>query len=124
MKRNRAFKDNLATIQAVILGQCSKSMKEHLKSLMDYKTKTKKNDCFWLLQQIRAVTLKFDEKINGFLSIMDAERSFLNCKQLPGQSTDSYLQDLCGWADTITYHNGTIVGNYELVPENDDDGNV
>ena len=124
VKRSRIFKGNLAIIQAVILGQCSESMKERLRSLTDYKTKTKKNDCFWLLQQIRAVTLKFDEKISGFLSIMDAQRSFLNCKQLPGQSADSYLQDLRGWAETISYHDGTIVGNYRLVPENDENGNV
>ena len=68
-------------IHTMILGQCSESMKYKLKSLDAFKAETEKNNCLWLLQQIRAITLQFDEKKNGFISIMNAQHGFLNCKQ-------------------------------------------
>ena len=124
VKRKGAFKGNLATIQAVVLGQCSEAMKDKLRSLDDFKTETKKNNCLWLLQQIRSITLQFDEKKNGFISIMDAQRSFLTCKQHPGQSPASYRDDLRAWAVTITQQGGSIVANHRLIPERDHDGNI
>jgi hypothetical protein len=71
----------------------------------------------WLLKQVKAVTLQFDEKRNGFISLLDARTSFLNCKQSQNQSADDYLESLRGWADTIEYHGGTVAENHELVPE-------
>ncbi|KAI2509415.1 Reverse transcriptase (RNA-dependent DNA polymerase) [Fragilaria crotonensis] len=122
VKRKSAFKGNLATIQAVVLGQCSEAMKDKLKSLTEFKSETKINNCFWLLQQIRSITLQFDEKKNGFISIMNAQRSFLNCKQQVGQSPASYLEDLRAWAVTIDHHGGTIAVNYKLIPAVNEDG--
>jgi hypothetical protein len=61
VKRKGAFKGNLATIQAVILGQCSEAMKDKLRSLDDFKAETRRNNCLLLLQQIRAITLLFDD---------------------------------------------------------------
>ena len=123
VKRKGAFKSNMATTQAVILGQCSESMMDKLKSLTDFKAKTKDNNCLWLLQHIRSTTLQFDEKRNGFISIMNAHRSFLLCKQHPGQTPSSYLEDLRGWTVTITHHGGTIAPNYKLIAAEDDKGN-
>ncbi|KAI2491005.1 hypothetical protein MHU86_23573 [Fragilaria crotonensis] len=40
VKRKGAFKGNLATIQAVVLGQCSESMKKKLRSLEAFKLET------------------------------------------------------------------------------------
>jgi hypothetical protein len=118
----RSLKSNMATIQAVVWGQCSEAMKAKIKSLMGYKEMAEKNDCFWLLKQIKAVTLQFDEKRNKFISLLDARTSFLNCKQKEGQSADDYLEALRGWADTIEYHGGNVAENYTLIPEVDDDG--
>ena len=123
VKRKGAFRGNLATIQAVILGQCSETMKDKLKCLGDFKAETKQNNCLWLLQQIRSITLQFDEKKNGFISIMNAQRSFLNCKQQTGQSPAAYRDDLRAWAITITQQGGSIAANYELIPAQDEDGN-
>jgi hypothetical protein len=52
----------------------------------DYTKRTDKNDCFWLLKQIKSVTLQFDETKYGFISIMDARANLLNCRQ--GQEPD------------------------------------
>ncbi|KAI2505104.1 hypothetical protein MHU86_9292 [Fragilaria crotonensis] len=87
VKRKGAFKGNLATIQVVVLGQCSESMKKSSGHWKPSNWRQKEQ----LLQQIRSITLQFDEKKNGFISIMNAQRSFLNCKQHPGQSPASYL---------------------------------
>jgi len=124
VKRTRTLKSNLATIHAVIWGQCSEAMRAKVKSLDDYKTKTNENDCYWLLKQIKAITLQFDEKRNGFISLLDARTSFLTCKQSQGQTADAYLETLKGWADTIEYHGGTVAENHELVPSTDEHGTV
>jgi hypothetical protein len=122
VKRKGTFKGNLATIQAVVLGQCSEAMKDKLKSLDSFKVETKKNNCLWLLQQIRSITLRFDEKHNGFISIMDAQRGFLNCKQHMGQSPASYRDDLRAWAVTLTQQGGSIAANHRLIPAKDAEG--
>jgi hypothetical protein len=72
VNRLRGMKDNMATIQAVLWGQCSESMKSKVKSIDGYDDRATANDCFWLLKQVKAVTLQFDQKRNGFLSIMDS----------------------------------------------------
>jgi hypothetical protein len=107
VKRARTLKSNMATVYAVVWGQCSEAMKAKVKSLAGYKEKAEANDCYWLLKQIKAVTLQFDEKCNVFISLLDARTSFLNCKQHQGQSADDYLETLRGWADTIEYHGET-----------------
>jgi hypothetical protein len=65
VKRQKAFRGNLAAVQATILGQRSETMKAKLRSHRDYKAEHK--CCFWLLQQIRATStaLQLDEKRNA-----------------------------------------------------------
>lgn len=99
----------------MILGQSSKVTKAKIRSHRDYRVQH--NCCLWLLQQIRAITLQFDEKRNAYISLMEALWSFLSYRQLPGQTAIAYLQELRGWADMIVYHGGTFVANFELVPE-------
>jgi hypothetical protein len=48
------------------------------------------------------VTLQFDQKRNGFFSIMDTRTSFLNCKQGQNQNIDEYFEDIKGYSDTIS----------------------
>ena len=62
----------MAATFAVAWGQCSNAMKAKIKSINEYKTKSSENNCAWLLQQVRAVTLQFDSKHNLFLSLLDA----------------------------------------------------
>lgn len=46
----------------------------------------------------------------------------LNCKQQQGQTVDTYLETLKGWADTIEFHGGSVGENYELIEEKDKNG--
>ena len=121
--RGRVLNGNLAAIHAVIWGQCSEAMKAKVKASKVYDEKMEANDCYWLLKQIKAVTLQFDEKHNCFISLMDAKMSFYNCKQQRSQTCDSYREELKGWVDTIEYHGGSIGESFELVPAVDADGN-
>jgi hypothetical protein len=124
VKRKRVFQSNLAAVRAIILGQCSEAMQDKLKALESFKDKMKQNDCHWLLTKIRSITLQFDERKSGFISLMNAQRSFLNCVQLPGQSIATYRANLRSWAVTISQQGGNIAGNYELIAEKDDKENV
>ncbi|KAI2508903.1 Reverse transcriptase (RNA-dependent DNA polymerase) [Fragilaria crotonensis] len=122
VKQTRVLTSNIATVFAVIWGQCSENMKARIKVSEHYTDKAIKNDCFWLLRQIKSITLQFDESKNAILSLLDAQQSFLSCKQLPGQSTDDYADCLIGWAETIETHGGTVGANHTLVPEIGSDG--
>jgi hypothetical protein len=124
VKRTRVLASNIATVFAVIWGQCSENMKARLKTHDSYADKAAKNDCFWILRQIKSVTLQFDESKNAILSLLDAQQSFLSCKQLPGQSADDYADSLIGWAETIETHGGTVAVNHKLIPETGSDGSV
>ncbi len=99
-------------------------IKTKVKSMDRYKNSTEENHCFWLLKQIKAVTLQFDEKRNGFISLLDARTSFLNCKQQQNESNSDYLETLKEWADTIEYHGDTVAENHELVPAKANDGTL
>ena len=122
VKQVRVLKGNLATMMAVIWGQCSEAMKSKLKSHDDYKDRYSKNDCLWMLKEIKAVTLQFDAKRNAFISAMDTRANFLNCRQQHWQSADLYLEELKGWADNLEYHGGTVAESYTLVEESDEYG--
>jgi len=76
------------------------------------------------VKQIKAVTLQFDEKKNGFISLLDARTSFLTCKQGPQQTPDAYLETLRAWADAIEYYGGSVAENHELIPDRAPDGSI
>jgi hypothetical protein len=111
VKRLREMKSNLATIHAVAWGQCSEAMCAKVKLLSHYKEKAELTDCVWLLQQINAVTLQFDEKRNVLMSLIDARTSLMNCKQEPGEQPVEYGNTIRAWAETIEH------------PDRDKDGN-
>ncbi|KAI2503212.1 hypothetical protein MHU86_11235 [Fragilaria crotonensis] len=123
-KRKRVLRGNLAALQAVIWGQCSEAMKAKVKSLDGYAASAKEDDCEWLLNNIKAITMQFDAKHNGYISMLDATAAFLNCRQQQGQSADSYLEAMKSHTDTIEYHGGTLVLNPKLAPETKDDGTM
>jgi hypothetical protein len=54
--------------------------------------------------------------------MLDATAGFLNCRQQPGQSADSYLEALKSHTDMIEYHGGTLALNVSLAPERKADG--
>ena len=122
VKRNTALTANVSAMFSVIWGQCSDNMKAEIKALSGYADAADRDDCFWLLANIQAITLQFDDAKHAVLALVDAHTSFFNCKQQPGQSVDDFADTLIGWADTIESHKGTIGVNLELISAVDDAG--
>lgn len=122
IKRSQELQNNFAIIHAVAWGQCSEAMRAKIKSHAKYTETTERNDCYWLLKQIKSVTLQFDETKYGFVSIMDARANFLNCRQGQGQTAADFIEQLRSWADAIEYHGGSVAESHELIAEMADDG--
>ena len=99
VKREATLISNLATIHSVIWGQCSEAMKARVGTLTDYRTRADANNCLWLLRQIKAITLQFNEKRNGIMSFLEARANLLNCRQQHGQTVTVFKEILKGWAD-------------------------
>ena len=123
ISRTRALRSNLATLYTVIWGQCSEEMKSKVKTHKGYKEKTVETGCHWLLQQIKSVTMQYDNSKHGRLSLQEALERYYSCKQAPGQTVEDYVYALTSWAETIESHGGQIDLQLKEVPENDSDGN-
>jgi hypothetical protein len=123
VKRESMLTSNKAATHAVIWGQCSEAMKARIKTLADYQTKAKANDCFWLLQKIRAVTMELDEKKHGTMSLLDAQCELLNCRQGHNQTVSKFKETLKGWADAIRFHGGSVAERVGSVSILDATGN-
>ena len=124
MKRENELEGNFATIYAVAWGQCSEAMRARLKAHAKYNESTAKNDCYWLLKQIKSITMKFDETKYGFISIMDARANFLNCRQGQQQSASDFIAQLRSWSDAIEYHGGSVAESHELIGAEAADGTI
>ena len=122
VKRSAELLANFVHIHSVVWGQCSEAMCSKIKAHPQYIERTEKHDCYWLLKQIKAVTLQFDETKDDFMSIMDARTSFLNCQQGQHQTTEDYLDQIRGWCDAIEYHGGSVSESYHLIPDTDSNG--
>jgi hypothetical protein len=124
VKRTRALTGNLATGMVIIWGQCSEAMKSKISSNPQYVHKWAQHDCAWLLSQIRAVTLLFDDKKNPFVSLLDAKTNYMNCKQTDVQTPHEYLETMKALADNIEYQGGSVAESYTMIPERDAAGGV
>ena len=123
--RTNVLIGNMAALFAVIRGQCSESMKAKVKATRDYKAESAAYNCYWALKQIKSVTLQFDEKRNAYIALLDTTANFVNLHQAQYQQlVNEYVDMLRGFADTIEYHGGTVVRNFQLVPKVDDIGNT
>ena len=122
VKRESQLASNKAATHAVIWGQCSEAMKARIKTLGDYQARAEANDCFWLLQMIRAVTMELDEKKHGIMSLLDARCELLNCRQGHNQAVSKYKETLKGWADAIRFHGGSVAERIGSVPAQDATG--
>ena len=95
-----------------------------MRALNGFKAESSTDNCFWILRQIKAITLQFDEKRHGVLSLCDARENLLTCRQRQDQSVAEYKEILKGWADAIIFHGGTVAKKPGAVPLEDEDGNI
>ena len=122
VRRSDTLVVNLANIHSVVWGQCSEAMKTRVRTLSDYQAKADANDCHWLLQRIRGVTMELQERRHHTSSSVDARLNFLSSKQQPSQTIAEFKATVKNWADAIHFHGGTVAENVHDVPEFDENG--
>jgi hypothetical protein len=110
VKRKSLLTSNKAATHAVIWGQCSKAMIARVKTLCarvktlcDYQDRVEANDCFWLLQKIRAHTMELNKKKHGNMSLLNVGCKLLNCRQRHNQAISKFKETLKGWANAIWF---------------------
>jgi len=116
-KKTDALEQNLIAVHTIIRGQTSPAMQTKIKSVKDYETKTDNHDCLWLLQQIKAITMNYENKKNPMMSKLEAKEHFYVCKQDHDESPEDYMHKLKAWADVVKHCGGDIAGSWENIPE-------
>ena len=121
-KREQLLTNSLATVFGVIWGQCSEAMRGRIRGHPEYLAADESHDCAWLLKQVRAVFLKFDDTQDPFMALGDARTQFQTCKQGPHQTDADYLEMIKMWAFAIEHFGGSLSNDYALIPATDPDG--
>ena len=106
--RSDELKSNLNSLYSVIWGQSSESMKTKLRSLNDYTVQTQKDNCVWLLKQIKGIMHQFDVKQNILYSLNRARFAYMNCKQEPQQTNSDYFDLFRTTVEVLEYYNATV----------------
>jgi len=116
-KRMEALEQNLIAVHTIIWGQTSPAMQTKIKSVKDYETKFDSHDCLWLLRQVKAITMSYENKKNPMMSELEAKEQFYMCKQERNESPEDYMHKLKAWADVVEHCGGDIAGSWKNVPE-------
>jgi len=116
-KKTDALEQNLITLHTIIWGQASPAMQTKIKLVKDYETKTDDNDCLWLLQQIKAITMNYENKKNPMMSKLEAKEQFYACKHDQNKSPEDYMHKLKVWAEVVKHCGGDIAGNWKNILE-------
>lgn len=121
--RTDELRSNLNSLYSVIWGQCSDSMKTKLKALDEYVIESKRDNCVWLLSQIKNTMHQFDIKQHVWSSLFFARTAYLQCKQGPEQSDYDYLEVFRANVEVLEYYKANISESIDLL-EGDDYANM
>ena len=116
-KKMEALEQNLIAVHTIIWGQTSPAMQTKIKSTKEYETKFENHDCLWLLRQIKAITMSYENKKNPMMSELEAKEKFFMCKQELNESPEDYMNKLKAWAEVVEHCGGEIAGSWTNVPE-------
>ena len=106
--RSDELRSNLNSLYSVIWGQCSESVKTKIRSLDKYIEYTEKDDCVWLLQQIKGVMHQFDTKQDGFIAALAARSALMNYKQESDQTNADYFDQFKAHVDVLEYYGAKV----------------
>ena len=108
VRRTDAQEKNCQSIHAVIWGQCSTAMKNKLQSLPEFANKNDTCDCVWILEEIKAITLRFEGTRYIFLSLDDARTAYYSYVQPKTQSLPDYLRHFQSLVDVLEHYNASV----------------
>lgn len=68
------------------------------------------NDCYWLLNKIKAVTHQFDHTQFPYASLLHARSKLMNCCQQQHESPTNniYINNITGWAEVHEAYGGNL----------------
>jgi hypothetical protein len=108
LSRDNQLRGNLARLYNLIWGQCSKALKEKLKSRQGYVSAQEANDASWLIIRIKELSFKFEEQKYFFLSMFEAKRKLFALKQANNQTIQDYHATFVNLVNAIEHFGGTF----------------
>ena len=87
-------------------------MKNKLQSLPEFTSKNDTCDCVWILEEIKAITLRFEGTRYIFLSLDDARTAYYSYMQPKTQSLPDYLRHFQSLVDVLEHYNASV-GEYQ-----------
>jgi hypothetical protein len=115
LSRENQLKGNLARLYNLIWGQCSKALKEKLKSRQGYSNAQEANDASWLVISIKELSFKFEEQKYFFLSMFEAKRKLFALWQAINQTIQDYHATFMNLVNAIKHFGGTFGTEQALV---------
>jgi hypothetical protein len=106
--RRDYYKQNKSTLYAIIWAQCSLPMQAKLKSLPEYNTIHRNDDCLGLINSIRAVSMKFESHDYLYKAMYTATKKFFNYRQGPKETEAEYMANFKDLLDAIIYYGGSL----------------
>ena len=82
--------DNKASLYGVIWGQCTNALQEVIKTDENYFSFAADFDCVWLLKKCKKISAGIDERGNKHYNLIKALVQFVNTRQHPLESNDSF----------------------------------
>lgn len=99
-KREVAYQLNLTKVHALLLGRCTKGMKERLKTRKDWELQTSK-DPLELLRAIKEEAMSYQDHKYPAAIVLNAMSNLLNCKQQTGESLQDYTSRFKNFRDVM-----------------------
>ena len=94
MYREEKIKENMNIIYGIEFGQCTPSIKSVLKGVTKYENKSKYFDCFWIMEELKKITVGVYVKAKPGLPLIEQLILFVNMRQGPTETNDEYLESL------------------------------
>ncbi|GAX15524.1 hypothetical protein FisN_6Hu141 [Fistulifera solaris] len=115
-KREMKLETNNVALHAIMWGQTSAALQGKIKTLADFDEKHDEHDCVWLLTQIKAIIMNFDDRTYPMISEHEAKVAFYTCEQGTRESPEEYMKRLKALADVVKHCGGSVTGDWKNVP--------
>jgi len=101
------LKENKVILHTIIWEQCTKSLCIKLKGTDGYEAAKDTNDCIWLLNKIRSISLNYESTKPKFLSLDDALEQYVTFRQ-DTKSNDDYFKAFNEVVSVYEHLGGTL----------------
>ena len=114
IKDKRNIDTAMASLYAVVWGQCSRLMQHKLKALKNYQKMNTSNDLVQLLKEIKTLRNKVEENTSIYEALHDAKTRLYLYKQKEDESLADHVQNFKDLVATIEHYGGDIFYDKQL----------